>query len=432
MEYMQGFIMAGGRGTRLTSITNDEIPKPMIDVAGMPLLERCIINLKNYGITDIYMSVGHLAEKIMEYFKDGKKWDVNINYIIEDIPLGSAGSLFYMKGKVKEDLLIVSGDLLFDVDIDRMYDYHKSKNSTMTLFTHPNLHPYDSDIVQVDGDNRVLKFDYKNTIRDYYYKNNVNAGMFIVNNKALDYIGEVKKMNMEKDFVTMLISSGERVYAYRSPEYIKDIGTPERYEAGILDFTSGIVEKKCLKNKQKAIFIDRDGVINKYKGFVRKVEDIELCDGVCDAIGLINRSEYLAIIITNQPVIARGECTFEQVDEMFAKIETLLGKSGVYIDGVYYCPHHPHSGFEGEVKELKIECNCRKPKIGLLEQAAQDFNIDLSQCYMIGDSNVDIQTGINAGIPQIRVVSNLIEQEKLPCTKECQNLLEAVKYIIKE
>ena len=427
---MKALILAGGKGTRLLGITNDEIPKPMAELKGKPILSYTIDRLKENGITEIFISVSHLKEKIMDYFGDGSGFGVKIEYLVENEPLGSGGSLYYLKGKVDGDFLVCSGDVLFDIDIARMLEFHKKNNALVTLLTHPNLHPFDSDLVVTDKTCRVLKFDSKNNIRDYYYKNNVNAGFFIINEKALEYFDVPKKVNMEHDFICSLIDNGKSVFAYKSPEYIKDVGTVERFKNAEKDLENGIIEKKCLKNKQKAIFIDRDGVINKYKGFIRSANDIELEPTVIDAIKKINQSEYLAIIVSNQPVIARGESSFDEVEKMFNKIETLLGKEGAYFDGIYYCPHHPHSGFAGEVKELKINCECRKPKIGMLKMAEQDFNLDISKCFMVGDSNVDIETGINAGIKTIRVKSDLVEVEKFTPTYRVENLLQAVKIIL--
>lgn len=427
---MKALILAGGKGTRLLNLTNNLIPKPMAELKGKPILQWTIERLKENGITELFISVSHLKEKIIDYFEDGSKFGVKIEYLVEEEPLGSGGSLYFLKNKVEGDFLVCSGDVIFNIDISRMLEYHKSKNAIATLFTHPNLHPYDSDLVVTDKNGKVISFDSKNNLRNYYYKNNVNAGFFIINAKALYYFKEVKKVNMEHDFICSLISDGQNVFAYKSPEYIKDVGTVERFELAEKELSSGLVNKKCLKNKQKAIFIDRDGVINKYKGFIRNSNEIELLDKVVEAVKLINRSEYLAIIVSNQPVIARGECTFDGVEEMFNKIETILGKEGAYFDGIYYCPHHPHSGYEGEIKELKIVCECRKPNIGMIKQAAKDFNIDISESYIIGDTNADIQTGINAGMKQIKVESEVKEKENIQPTMNAHNLFDAVNLIL--
>ena len=121
-------------------------------------------------------------------------------------------------------------------------------------------------------------------------------------------------------------------------------------------------------------------------------------DGVAKAIRKINESGYLAIVVSNQPVIARGEVTVEQLDEIHKKMMTLLGNEGAYVDAIYYCPHHPDSGYDGEIKELKIKCKCRKPEPGMIYQAQDDYNIDLSQSWMVGDSSNDIEAGKRAGV----------------------------------
>ena len=208
------------------------------------------------------------------------------------------------------------------------------------------------------------------------------------------------KYNYEKDIIVPLINDG-KVVSYKSSEYAKDMGTPERYRRVQEDYNSGICDAKNLANKQKAIFLDRDGTINEYVGFLRKEEDFRLIPGVSEAIKKINNSGYLAIVVTNQPVIARGEVTEEELEEIHKKMETLLGLDGAYIDDIYYCPHHPDKGFEGEIPELKIECDCRKPKTGMLEKAAREHNIDLSSSIMIGDSTLDIKMAENAGMQSI-------------------------------
>lgn len=200
------------------------------------------------------------------------------------------------------------------------------------------------------------------------------------------------------------------MFCYDSPEYVKDMGTPDRYEAVCADYREGRVQAKNLKNKQKAIFLDRDGTINKYVGFLRNIDDFELLPGVTEAIRIINASGYLAIVVTNQPVIARGEVTYDQLQEIHNKMETLLGAEGAYLDAIYFCPHHPHKGYEGEVSELKIECDCRKPKPGMLLRAADDFNIDLSKSWMVGDGENDIKAGKAAGCRTALVGNDSFDQ----------------------
>ena len=400
---MKVVIMAGGRGTRISSVAND-IPKPMIKIQGKPVLEHELECLREQGFTDIIMTVSHLGHIIMEYFGDGSKispvtgapFGVHIEYFNEKVPLGNAGALFQLKDKLTDDFLLLNADSVFDVDFKRFVAYHRMKGGLVTLFTHPNSHPYDSGLIITDEDNAVLKWMAKEDERPRYYRNCVNAGLHIISPKVLEQTIDTPKIDLDRQLLKPLAGTG-KMFAYNSPEYVKDMGTPDRYEAVCADFAAGRVKARNLMNKQKAIFLDRDGTINKFVGFLRNIDEFELLPGVAEAIKKINNSGYLAIVITNQPVIARGEVTREELAEIHRKMGTLLGVEGAYLDAVYFCPHHPDRGFEGERIEYKIACECRKPKPGMLLQAAQDFNIDLSQSWMVGDGKHDISAGKAAG-----------------------------------
>ena len=403
---MKVVIMAGGRGTRISELFPD-IPKPLIPIDGIPVLEREICSLASQGFRDIVLTVSYLHEKIEEHFGDGSKWGVNIEYLVENTPLGNAGALF--KLNLKEDFLLLNADAMFDVDFNRFVAFHKEHGGLVTLFTHPNSHPYDSGLLVANKNGAVEQWLAKEDSRPEYYRNRVNAGLHVINPKVLelsgidaDRVGAVGengkpiKVDLDRQLLKPLAGTG-KMFCYDSPEYVKDMGTPERYYAVCEDYKAGRVSGKNLQNKQKAVFLDRDGTINKYVGFLRDIDEFELLDGVADAIKRINASGYLAIVVTNQPVIARGEVSFEELERIHNKMETLLGKEGAYLDAIYFCPHHPHKGYEGERPELKIDCNCRKPKPGMLLKAAQDFNIDLAQSWMIGDGENDIRAGQNAG-----------------------------------
>ena len=238
-----------------------------------------------------------------------------------------------------------------------------------------------------------------------YYKNRVNAGIEIISPALLHetmkhftprHLEQPDKIDLDRDVLKPNISSG-KIFAYDTSEYIKDMGTPDRYYEVEKDLINGKVAYRNLCKKQRAIFLDRDGTINSYKGFLTSPDDFELISGVAEAIRLINQSGYLCIVVSNQPVIARGDCTFEQLQAIHDKMETLLGKEGAFVDAIYYCPHHPDKGFEGERPDYKFNCDCRKPKPGLLLRAAQEWNIAPSESYMIGDSDRDVEAGQAAG-----------------------------------
>lgn len=400
---MKTVIMAGGRGTRISSVASD-IPKPMIQVEGKPVLEHELECLRDQGFTDMIITVSHLGHIIMKYFGDGsgispatgRPFGVKIEYFVEDIPLGNAGALFHLKDKLCEDFLLLNADAVFNVDFKRFVAFHKEKGGLVTLFTHPNNHPYDSGLIIANQAGAVENWLTKEDKRAGYYQNRVNAGLHVVSPKILDQEIATAKVDLDRQLLKPLAGTG-KMFVYDSPEYVKDMGTPERYEAVCHDFASGKVQAKNLANPQKAIFLDRDGTLNRYVGFLRDADQLELLPGVSEAIRKINASGYLAIVITNQPVIARGEVTEVELKNIHNKLETLLGQEGAYVDAIYYCPHHPHKGYEGEIPELKIDCNCRKPKPGLILRAARDYNIDLQRSYMVGDSDSDVLAGINAG-----------------------------------
>ena len=414
---MKTIIMAGGKGTRISALFPD-IPKPLIPIEGKPVLEWEICSLRDQGFKDMVLTVSHMADKIIEYFGDGSKLGVHIEYFVEDEPLGNAGALYKMRDKLgTEPFLLLNADAVFEIDFNRFVDFHKSHGGLVTLFTHPNNHPYDSGVLITAGDGSVDRWLTKEDVRPEWYVNCVNAGLHVIDPKALDIAadavidghkaidiekigtevdGKRVKVDLDRQILKPLCGTG-KMFCYQSPEYVKDMGTPERFEQVCRDFKAGMVQGKNLKNKQKAIFLDRDGTLNKYVGFLRNIDDFELIDGVAEAVTKINASGYLAIVVTNQPVIARGEVTVPQLQEIHNKMETLLGKQGAYLDGLYYCPHHPDKGFEGEIPELKFNCDCRKPKPGMILKAAEDFNIDLENSWMVGDGENDIKAGKAAG-----------------------------------
>lgn len=442
---MKAVFMAGGRGTRISSVASD-IPKPMIKIQGKPILEHEIECLRSQGFTDFIITVSYLGNVIVDYFGDGsdisastgKPFGVKIQYYFEEQPLGNAGALIKIKNKLDDDFLLLNADVLFDIDINRMLCAHQNSGALATILTHPNSHPYDSGLIVSDKDNVVLQWLTKEAVRPEFYKNRVNAGIHVLSPKALEGLpvsanmlgtkdenGKTIKLDLDRDILRPLAGTG-KLCCYDSTEYVRDMGTPERYKAVCKDYASGIVTGRNLKNPQKAIFLDRDGTINRYVGFLRDIDDFELIDGVSQAIALINQSVYLTIVVTNQPVIARGEVKEDELSEIHFKMETLLGKDGAYIDDVYYCPHHPHKGYEGEIEALKIDCACRKPKPGMLLQAAKDHNIDLVESWMIGDSENDILAGKAAGCK-----TAYIGKENFGQDISGNSLLDVVKIILK-
>lgn len=284
-RFVKVVLMSGGRGTRISELFPD-IPKLLIPINRTPVLEREVISLRNQGFTDLILTVGYMHDNIEEYFSDGSKWGVHIEYFIEDKPLGNADALFFLD--LKEDFLLLNADAIFDVDFNRMVDYHKTHNALVTLFAHPNSHPYDSGLIIADNNGKVEKWLAKEDERPKYYNNRVNEGLHVISPKVLEMSGinkdnigkeingKIVKVDLDRQILKPLCGTGN-MYCYDSPEYVKDMGTPERFHSVERDFINGIVQAKNLKNKQKAIFLDRDGTINKYVGFLRNIDDLNYC-----------------------------------------------------------------------------------------------------------------------------------------------------------
>lgn len=429
---MKAVIMAGGKGTRLKEITKDEIPKPMAKILDKPILEYQIEVLRENNVLELIIVIGHLGNKIKEYFKDGRDFGVNITYIKEKEPLGTAGAFYYLKEYIKEDFILLFGDLIFDIYLKRMIEFHEKKASFATLFVHPNSHPYDSDIVLLDEDNKIVGFDSKNNIRNYFYDNCVNAGIYIISNKLLNKIDKLQKIDLEKDILSKEIEN-ENMYGYYSSEYVKDVGTVERISKTSEDIQNNILKKKNLKNRQKCIFLDRDGTINIHKGLITNPQEIELEKYVAEAIRKINSSEFITVVITNQPQVARGLCSLKDIENINKRLKTLLGENGVYVEDIYFCPHHPDKGYPEENKDYKIKCKCRKPDIELIEKAKLKYNIDLENSWFIGDTTIDIQTGINTNMNTILLNTGEAGRDGKYNVKPdyvCNNILDAVNIII--
>lgn len=431
-------IQAGGRGTRMRELTHDRLPKPMLMLNGKPMLQWQIENIARYGIRDFVIITGYLGEKIVEYFGNGTGFGVGISYIREKEPLGSGGALYFLKEKLKDetgtkDFLLVFGDVMFDIDWNRMVAYHETHKGKASVLLHPNAHPFDSDLMTVDEKGRVTGIDPKDHVRDYWYDNCVNAGIYILSGRILEMIKNPRKMDLEKDVLTELIKQKE-VYGYRTPEYVKDAGTPERFQRAALEQAAGIWERKCLVRKQRCIFLDRDGTINRFRGLLSDEEDFELEQKAAKAIRRINESGFLAVVVTNQPVVARGMCGIEDVERIHRKMQTLLGNEGAYLDDIAFCPHHPDRGYPEENPAYKTVCSCRKPATGMIDVMVRKYNIDPAKSYMAGDSTVDIQTGINAGMKTILLRTGQAGTDGKYKAKPvfiADDLEEAVEYILK-
>ena len=426
-------ILAGGMGTRLRARLGD-LPKPMIPIAGKPLLEIQIELARAHGFNDIIIFACHRADVIEKHFGDGARWGVRVRVEVEKQPLGTAGAVLAGFDLLEPDFAVLYGDTMVNVDLTRIFAAHLGRKSAATLLLHPNDHPLDSDLVEVDDSGWVTAFHNRPHPADHWFQNLVNAGLYVVNKAALrPWTSPLKPMDFGKDLFPAMLEQSPKLLGYNSPEYIKDIGTPERYDKICAEFDAGVVQRSSLGTPQRAVFLDRDGTVVKEVDGLTSPEQLELLPGAAEAIRELNHHGWRAVLVTNQPVVAKGFCTEAEIATIHHKLETLLGRERAFLDRIYWCPHHPERGFAGERAELKIECDCRKPKTGMLKQAARELNLDLRACWIVGDTTTDIETGRNAGVKSVMVATGHGGRDsKFPAepTFGAENLLDAVRRIV--
>jgi len=435
---MQAVIIAGGKGTRLRERLGN-LPKPMAPVGGKPLLDHQIELAKKHGFERLLVLTGYGAEHIERYAGDGTRWGVSVQYHRENKPLGTAGAVIEAFDKLDDIFLVMYGDTMLNVDLGRMFAAHRPGRAA-TIFLHPNNHPQDSDLAELDESGVVRKFHPYPHAADAFFPNLVNAALYVMEKKALaawyERRGDVRfPLDFGKNLFPEMVSEGAAIQGYRSREYIKDAGTPTRLDQVNEDYRSGRIQSGSLETAAPAVFFDRDGTLNYDRGWLNTVADMELLPGAADAVRSVNESGRLAVIITNQPVIARGECSEEELQLIHNKLDWLLGEAHAFIDKVYYCPHHPEGGFPGERAELKRICGCRKPSTGLFERAQQELNIDLSRSWMIGDRAADVQAATSLGIKSVLVNRNaepVLETEECNPAFRCNSVSGAVQLLLGE
>jgi D,D-heptose 1,7-bisphosphate phosphatase len=430
-------ILAGGKGTRLKDRLGD-LPKPMIPIAGKPLLQHQVELARAHGFTEVLMFVHYRADLIQQHFGDGNRYGLRIRYIVETEPLGTAGATLAGLEQLAGRFAMMYGDTMVNVDLTRLWNTHERSGADATLFLHPNNHPLDSDLVEMDSADWVTAFHNRPHATDKFFQNLVNAGLYVFEKRALEPWRENKQpMDFGKDLFPAMLRRGSKLLGYNSPEFIKDIGTPSRYDWVCGQYDAGIIQRSTLAVKQPAVFLDRDGTLVKEVSAqgLHKIEDFELLPNVAEAVHELNHAGLRAVLVTNQPVIAKGFCTEADLQRIHNKLETLLGREHAFLDRIYFCPHHPEKGFTGERAELKIDCDCRKPKPGMLLQAQRDLNIDFAQSWMIGDTTTDVQTARNAGVKSILVRTGHGGSDGKHAVSPdftCDSLLEAVRLILQE
>ena len=400
---MKAVILAGGKGTRLATLSQG-LPKALVAVNGKALLEYQFELLARHKVEQVTVLCGYGAAATAEFCGNGERWGLEVHCIAEAAPLGTAGAVVAALDQLPDEFLVLYGDTMVNVDLTRFYAAHTASGATATLFLHPNDHPQDSDLVESDEHGRVIAIHGYPHPADEVLANQVNAALYVLKASALRGVAVPSTgLDFAKDVFPRLLREQVHLHGYRSPEYVKDAGTPERLERVASDVRSGVVERGSLEVRRPAIFLDRDGTINEEISYLTRPGQIKLIAGSAAAIRQLREAGYRIAVITNQPVIARGDLTTAGLRRIHDQMEMELSREGAFLDGIYYCPHHPDKGFEGERPELKFDCECRKPRGGMVRRAASELNLDLGASWLIGDRTGDVQTAYNCGVRPVLV-----------------------------
>ena len=399
----KALILAGGKGTRLGEL-GQKVPKSLLPIAGKPLLSYQLGLLSEFGVNEVVLSVRHLAHEIQDFVRTGNAWGLRVQYVEEREPRGTAGAVRDAMRGGAQDFLVLYGDVMMNFDIARLQDYHVGSGALATLVLHPNDHPLDSDLVDIDREGWITTWFAKPHKKLPLTRNLVNAGACMMSPRLLEHVPVAGEVDFGREIFPALVGEDKHALrGYVTGEYFKDCGTPERVGAVSDDVAQGKDRARRAGMERPAAFLDRDGVINEEVDNLAHEDKLRLLPGVARAIARLNKAGVLVIVVTNQPVVAKGLASVEEVERIHRRLEMLLGEAGAYVDAIYWCPHHPERGFPGERTDYKISCKCRKPKIGLIEQAQHDFTIDMARSWMVGDSWRDIECGRRAKLATIGV-----------------------------
>lgn len=370
-------ILVGGKGKRLKSLTKNT-PKPLLKINNIPFIQHLLFKYGQYKIKKFYLIGNYKFKKFNEFFYNKKIYNIPIELINEKKPKDTAGCLFELKKKIKKDFLLLNGDSFFDIDLDQFYKNCKKNKFLANLALTKNIN-YQSNkkLVNIDVKKQKVFFSKKS--------NKINAGIYFIRKNFLDDIKN-KKMSLEKDILPKLINKKNVGGFLYKKKFFIDIGLKKNLN---------LAKKKLNKYTQnKAVLLDRDGVLNKDKGYIYKVKDFKILNGVEKAIKLLNDKKYFTIVITNQSGIGRGFYTEKDLEKLHNFFQKKLKKQNAIINKFYFCPFHETGG----IGKYKKKSFFRKPNPGMLLQSINDFNLDKKKCFMIGDKLTDKQAALRAGI----------------------------------
>ena len=397
-DVKQAVILAGGKGERLKPFT-DTMPKPMYPIDGVPFITRLIEQIKEFGIENIVILLGYMADKVVNELGDGSNYGVHITYDITPVEYDTGDRLLHAANKLDDSFLLMYCDNYCPIDFPRLVKEATENDAIIQMSVYSNKDGYTKNNIRMNDNGKLV--DIYDKDRTAFGLQGVEIGYSIVRKEALNLVNDEVR-NFTKAVFPKLVNM-QKLYATVTDHRYYSIGS----------FARMPLTEEFFKEK-KVVFLDRDGTINVRAPkacYIEKPEEFVWLDGAIDAIKLLNDNGVITILITNQPGIARGNLTLEDLNKIHEKMQNDLKKQGAHIDHIYYCPHNWDEG-----------CDCRKPKPGMLYQAGRDLSLNLPECMLFGDDERDIEaanaarcmsTLVSEDYPLIAAVKDYLKKEKV-------------------
>ncbi len=400
---MQAVILAGGLGTRMKKFLQGK-PKCLAPFRGKTILEHQLIELNDTKIKKVLIVCCYRAEMVEEYISRIRhNLNLDISIYIEENLGGTGGSLLKAFDQLDDEFILIMGDLFFSINLEKIFKYGKKLNSKVLLVCKYTDHPFDSDLIGI-GENQILKNFY---LRESDRTQKMNGLVPPLGNSGIFYFQKefiidncTKNCDIHSvifEFIKKNRSNSQFINYYYTSEFVRDIGSESRLKNTAL---VNLIPSQIKSNlRYPAIFLDKDNtiipdtkdsnprniMINLYKkGIIKILQKYT--------------STHRIFITTNQPGISKGFFLEEDLLIHLFNLGEALFRENIYISGFYFCPHHPNKGYKNEIQSLKISCDCRKPKPGMIDNICKEYNTDLAKSIVIGDSSRDEELAKNVGI----------------------------------
>ena len=410
-----------------------DIPKVMVPVYGIPLLQRTLEFVARQGVLRVELLAGHLSEYIEKWLA-AHPTPLEVSIHKEQEPLGTAGALHAVSGRLDENFLLLYGDIYVDFDVRSMLEQHTADGALATLLVRESDHPWDSDLLKTDEDGAVLGL-VREREEGKLYRNVANAAVYVLSRRVLRYVPVGVSSDYVKDVFPAALNAGERLLTHQLEwsGYVKDMGTPKR----LAEVEKHLSNRELISNAQerrgriKTVFLDRDGTINKECGHITDPSHLELLPGAAEGIRRMCESGLECIVVTNQPAIARGLCDEQQLGLIHERLIELLEAEGAHIRAIYHSPFHPETHHGEGVPSLRRASACRKPGNGMIMQAVEELGVDLAESVIVGDTDRDMKAGRLSGLTTILIDgSNRDKSGAIAFADHCSgNLIEVAELL---